>query len=291
MSWVFDGAVILIFIVTALIGFHKGFIKYVIAMLGTLVSVIVALVGANYLAEPVYDRFIKQELIRSIQTATADLDVVQMISDELEKEGVNADISQEDIRNILEKGGDIAENVGDYLSENGFSQEKVSDITSKLDDYLHINMTDKLNSYDLSGTSIISQKIKITEDSIDEAISALASDDNYERASYLERKIFAPPIIEVLKVFLFGLCFAVMTLLIKLIILISGVFKKMPVVSAANHFGGLALGLCKGALYVSLIAFLYCMVVNGTENRMEIINSANAENSYLFKYFFDFFYK
>lgn len=291
MSLIFDGVIIVIFIVTALIGFHRGFIRYVITMLGTFVSVIIALAAANFLTEPVYDRFIKDSLTNSIQTAAENIDVVEMTKNELAKEGVNVNISSEDIRAILRKGGNIAENVGDYLQKNGADNQSVKNITGKFDNYLHTNMTDKINSYGLAKSNPMIDKIKLTEETIDGAVSALASENKAEGARYLEKHVFAPPIMSVLKVILFGICFALITLLTKLILLISGILKKLPGVTAANRFGGLLLGLCKGALYTALLAFLYCTVVNSTGGNMDIINTENAEKSYLFKYFFDFFYK
>ena len=41
MAYFFDGAVIMILIVTALTGYCKGFVRYVITMLGTVAAVLV----------------------------------------------------------------------------------------------------------------------------------------------------------------------------------------------------------------------------------------------------------
>ena len=62
----------------------------------------------------------------------------------------------------------------------------------------------------------------------------------------------------------------------------------MAGLTAANHFAGMALGLCKGGLYLVLIAFMVCTVINATENKLPKFNS---ENTYLFSYFFDILYK
>ena len=46
MAYFFDGAVIMILIVTALTGYCKGFVRYVITMLGTVAAVLVAFLTA-----------------------------------------------------------------------------------------------------------------------------------------------------------------------------------------------------------------------------------------------------
>lgn len=53
----------------------------------------------------------------------------------------------------------------------------------------------------------------------------------------------------------------------------------------------MALGLCKGGLYLVLIAFMVCTVINATENKLPKFNSTVFENTYLFSYFFDILYK
>ena len=44
-------------------------------------------------------------------------------------------------------------------------------------------------------------------------------------------------------------------------------------------------------LYLVLIAFMVCTVINATENKLPKFNSAVFENTYLFSYFFDILYK
>ena len=56
MAYFFDGAVIMILIVTALTGYCKGFVRYVITMLGTVAAVLVAFLIANMSAENVYNK-------------------------------------------------------------------------------------------------------------------------------------------------------------------------------------------------------------------------------------------
>lgn len=85
--------------------------------------------------------------------------------------------------------------------------------------------------------------------------------------------------------------YVLMEIVIRLILRLSGVFTRMAGLTAANRFAGMALGLCKGGLYLVLIAFMVCTVINATENKLPKFNSAVFENTYLFSYFFDILYK
>ena len=51
MAYFFDGAVIMILIVTALTGYCKGFVRYVITMLGTVAAVLVAFLIISFIMD------------------------------------------------------------------------------------------------------------------------------------------------------------------------------------------------------------------------------------------------
>ena len=110
-------------------------------------------------------------------------------------------------------------------------------------------------------------------------------------AEYLEKNIFRPIALTFIRLCVFMAVYVLMEIVIRLILRLSGVFTRMAGLTAANRFAGMALGLCKGGLYLVLIAFMVCTVINATENKLPKFNSAVFENTYLFSYFFDILYK
>lgn len=98
MAYFFDGAVIMILIVTALTGYCKGFVRYVITMLGTVAAVLVAFLIANMSAENVYNKYFKTQLITSLENAAEQTDLSKLVSNELKNEGVDIDLSDEEIK-------------------------------------------------------------------------------------------------------------------------------------------------------------------------------------------------
>ena len=109
MAYFFDGAVIMILIVTALTGYCKGFVRYVITMLGTVAAVLVAFLIANMSAENVYNKYFKTQLITSLENAAEQTDLSKLVSNELKNEGVDIDLSDEEIKNVLSGAGTLAE--------------------------------------------------------------------------------------------------------------------------------------------------------------------------------------
>lgn len=73
----------MILIVTALTGYCKGFVRYVITMLGTVAAVLVAFLIANMSAENVYNKYFKTQLITSLENAAEQTDLSKLVSNEL----------------------------------------------------------------------------------------------------------------------------------------------------------------------------------------------------------------
>lgn len=88
----------MILIVTALTGYCKGFVRYVITMLGTVAAVLVAFLIANMSAENVYNKYFKTQLITSLENAAEQTDLSKLVSNELKNEGVDIDLSDEEIK-------------------------------------------------------------------------------------------------------------------------------------------------------------------------------------------------
>ena len=75
------------------------------------------------------------------------------------------------------------------------------------------------------------------------------------------------------------------------VIKITDILSRIKVVSAANSFGGLCLGVLKGIAYALLIAYVLSLIVDQSKNQLGKLNTTIIDNTYLFKYFFRIFYK
>ena len=117
MSLFLDATVILVVALTAIAGFHKGFVKYVISMLGTVASVIVAFVASDFLTAPVYEKYVEKPLESAVQSVVESVDIVPVAKKGFENLGIK--ISESEIQKILDKGGNLIDNVSEYVKKNG----------------------------------------------------------------------------------------------------------------------------------------------------------------------------
>lgn len=292
MALMFDGAVVIILIVTALMGYCRGFVRYVIAMLGTVAAVAAAFVIAGLASENVYNKYVKTEMIAALESAVDKADVIGIVRSELVDEGVTAEISDEEIKSMLSDVGSLADNAEKLLFSKGAGQDAAQEKGEELSDYLRSVMPEKL-SEKLEGHKAgktFTSAVRFGENQLEETLRAV-SEGGRSGAEYLEKNVVRPVALTFIRIAVFVISFVLIDIVIKLILLVSGIFTGMPALSAANRFGGMALGLVKGMLYITLIAFLVCLVINTTGDSLAELNSRMCESTYLFKYFFDVLYK
>jgi hypothetical protein len=292
MSIFLDAAVVVILTLTCVFGYTRGFIKYVIFMAGTLVAVVVSLFVSAQAAAPVYDNYVSPYVVSAVTSAVNNIDVQQVIMNKLSDAGLGDYLSYDDVSDAVSKGGELSENIGSALTEKGADSDTVTKakeaIGNLCSDYLPDEIksrlaTDKYSElFDLS--DIENSKLK-------DCASDVLSGEIDSAVNQLEQSYVRPVAVTVIRYLIFALCYVAVEIIIRLILILSGVFTKLPPLSAANKLGGLALGAVKGCLYISLIAFALCAVVNATQNSLPVFNSRFIDSTLLFKYFFDFFYK
>lgn len=292
MALLLDAAVILIIIVTSVTGYLRGFIRYVICMLGTLAAVIISVFLSSALTDPVYDRYCRQPVSSAIEQALENVDVMSYVRQELDEQGAGGYLNDDELKRALSAGGDLSENISEMLSDKGADSETCLQIKEQFSDFFDSEMTDKVREqYQKSGLDEAVGDIEISAEQLRECVTMLCSDDKAQAADYLEENAVKPVVCGLVRIALFIALFIAAELILKLILFISGVFTKLPELNAANRFAGLLLGAVKGILYTALIAFMLCVLVNATYDSLPQFNSEIADSTYIFKYFFDFFYK
>ncbi len=292
MALLLDAAVVLIIIVTSVIGYLRGFVRYVICMLGTLAAVIISVFLSSALTEPVYDRYCSEPVSAAIEETLESVDVTSYVRQELDEQGAGGYLDDAELKRALSAGGDLSENISGMLSDKGADSETCQQIKEQFSYFFDNELTDKVREqYQKSGLNESIGDIEISAEQLQECVAMLCSDDKAQAAEYIEEKAAKPVICGFLKIALFIVLFIALELILKLILFISGVFTKLPELNAANRFAGLLLGAVKGILYAALIAFMLCILVNATYDSLPQFNSEIADSTYIFKYFFDFFYK
>ena len=292
MALLLDGAVFIILAVTCIVGYVKGFVKYLIGMVSTLAAVIIALWMSSELAEPVYQRYMKEPINKSVTKAVEDIDPTRMVRQILDDNGLGEYVQPEDIRNAILSEGNVGDNISALLIEKGADGQLVNSVKEKTDLLFSNEIPETINKQlQLGGAYGMTGGVKVPENMIRDMSVKLLDEDKSNAVGYICDDIIKPAAVAVAKAVVFMIAFVSVVLVLKLAVFISGIASGLPEISAANRFAGLLLGLIKGVILCALIAFMLCTVVNATHDQLGRFNTDIVEKTYVFKYFFDFFYK
>lgn len=238
MSWVLV-AVIALLAVCGFIGWKKGIIKIVVSLL-----TIVATLLASLVIAPMAGAVIRK---------TTDWD------DKFEKAVYTAVMNNEQIASVIEDklGSDVK------VSFEGIS-ETTDDLT-KYTQQLSANLS-VITQY----TGALLEKLNLP-DNISEQIEKIASADGLKKltsdntlvtVAKLSNGSISSIVVAMIAVKLSGIIFnaivyvavfAIVFVLLRVLVIITGVLSKLPVIKQANEIGGLALGIVEGLLLVWLM--------------------------------------
>lgn len=297
MTWLLDGIVVLIIIISAIIGYIRGFFKYAVCLLGTICAVLLSLFIADMTAQNVYNKMVKTKLTTSISQAVTKADIPSKIREELSNEGLAVNVENDDLKKIFDGTANYADNMKALLLSKGATEVSAQNAVNNFSTYISSNRWQLIaesidgsadansgNAYSINGLDSVSDEVENT------ILSKLVS-QSPDTAQYIEENVLRQMLVPFVKIAVFVVCYIIFSVIIRLIIFLTGINRKMPEMSAANRVGGLAIGLAKGIMYCMLIAFLFTSVVNSTSDSMQFFNSKTADNTLIFRYLFDIFFK
>ena len=289
---ILDIGVIVILIVTCIVGYVRGFRKYFIGMIAAVLATAAAAYVSNRLATPVYDRYLREQVNTHVAGAIEDLDPKKVVMDKLREQGYGDYISEDEVSDIISQGGDYLENISGLLKQKGADNSEIELLRRNIDGYFNSELPATINQkLDESGLTRYIDNVNISADQLRECVTRAATQSKEDAVDYIVEKSIKPILVGVIRTILFVVCYVAAALLLKLIVFISGVMDTVPEVKAADRFAGLVLGAIKGLLYCSVVGWALSMFCSTTKNSMTVFNADISEKTFLFRYFFDFFYK
>ena len=244
------------------------------------------------LAEPVYDRYMREKVKTHVTEAIEDYDPKEVVMEKLREQGYGDYISESEVGEIVAQGGDYLENVSELLRQKGAGSEEVAQVKQNIDGYFKSELPDQINRrLEETGLAPYVKKVNISADELRECVTRAAAQSKEDAADYIVEKAIKPVLVGIIRSLLFAICFLAVVLLLRIIIAISGVMDSIPEARAADRFAGLVLGAIRGLLYCAVIAWTLSTLCNATKNSMSFFNAYTSEKTFLFRYFFDFFYK
>lgn len=288
MAFALDTAVILIFTLSAVIGYCRGFIRYALKMLGTIVCVIIALIAAELLSGPVYERFAATKIEAAISEKLEDFSIEDSVRDFLKQNGCEAEISDEQLREALTDSGSIPQAVAKAAEESGLDSAQAEQIENKMNEFFEGGFVSEV----CAELGIEETDEDLSKGFVYDTVRALADEDKTVGAEYLTGTA-APLGTSVVKYILFIIILIAAESVLAIIFAIAGVFDRIPVANGINRFFGLLAGMAKGTLYLLLIGFICSAVVSAGGDNPDIfpLNTELINKTYIFRYIFYIFYK
>lgn len=290
MAILLDAAIVIILVVTCITGYCFGLVKYGAMMLRTVLTLAVAAVVALTCARPVYDAIAAEKAVSSIEKTIEKIDIVSIMQQDLRKKGLPQSVTEKDLREAVLADGDLGGNMRIMLTAKGADSELAEKIAGDVDAYIDNELFDRIHRF-TGKNGFMSIGLENERDALVSFVRMLIPSDKHHAAGQIHQSLVRPFGVIVTGAALFVIAAVVVSLVLMIIIKVAGLLSSITVVSAANSFGGLALGAIKGICYVLLAAFILSLIVESSKDQLGKLNTSIIDNTYMFKYFFRLFYK
>lgn len=289
MSIALDLMIPVIMIITAIIGYRQGFVRYAIRLAGTVGCIIIALVLSGILAAPIYVSVVAPRIESALNKQLENFDIAGLFRDRLPNENALVNMDDKQIRKALSDSGSIPAAFERVAKESGCSDKDAADIRASVDDFFRVDFCTRFA--EASGYEDYEEfagQLDISVAKAYDLVRAFASgEDSSEGVKYLVDNVINGTITGLIRFMLFAIIFVICSMIIAVVFTVAGVLDHLPMVSGINKTGGLILGMLKGVLYVFLIALLYAAVVKTGL----LVSTEDVDETIIFKYFFSVFYK
>lgn len=289
MSVVLDVLVFVTVALTAFIGYKRGFVRYMLRMLGTLACVIAALIASDIAAAPVYNNIVAPRIESSLLGRFEDFSITDAVRGALGDMGVDVGLDDRQLKKALSDPGSIPTALERTVKNAGGSDEKAAELREKTESFFDSGFGSTLaKEAGLDDHESVGQRLQLSAGKAYDLVRAFASEDgNAKGVHYLVYNILDSSLTTVIRFVIFIVLFIILELIVSLVFRLAGVLDHLPVLAGVNKWLGLAAGIIKGLLYILLLAAIFSAIVKSDS----VIDAAVFEESTVFSIFFGFFYK
>lgn len=289
MSILLDVLVGVIIAVTSFIGYKRGFVRYIVRMLGTVACVIVALIVSDMAAGPVYTNIAAPRIESAILGKFESFDITDAVRGALKQTGVNVQLDDKQLKKALSDPGSIPSAFERAALSAGGSEKQAAELKQQAESFFDKDLGETLaKAAGIEDHKSVGERLKLTTGKAYDLVRAFATgDDNSKGVHYLVYNILDTVLTTIIRYILFALIFIILEIIVAVVFRLAGVLDHLPAISGANKTLGLAAGFLKGVLYVGLIAAICAAIAKSDE----IIDPKVFEDSHLFGLFFGLFYK
>lgn len=289
ISILVDVVVLIVLVISAIVGYKKGFIKYFLGTLGTIAIIAVSFLASGVLTNTVYDKFVKPSVVDYVNDKIEKVSVEKIVSEELKKSGYNINLSESQLSALLKSDGDISEEISRLAGQYGIGQTQMNQLNDQLDDFFENRFVGKLGSL-FSGfdTKKLGESNDYSKTMAYDTARALAKDDTKTAAGYLEKNMVRPVALVFVRIALFVLLYILLFIAMKIVVKVSGIMDHIPVANTANKVLGVLGGLVKGFICIAFVSYLAELLISASGDSLNNFNNQIIDKTFLFKYIFNF---
>ncbi len=276
MKYVLDLVIVVLIIICAATGSRKGAVRMLISLAGYVAAVAAAVFVSNVASEYVYENLIKPSVVSALESKAESLEQEYLSSEKineiLEENGLI--ITDEQLSSIIDNDIQYDELIG-----NDNIRESLKDI-----------FTEYCKSLTSAFSGVVPEEIineaerYIEENNLEtERMFTLITQEKDSIIQIVEKEIIRPVMLKTVKLILFAITFAVVTIIVSVISYAAKIIRKIPVVNSADSFLGTIIGLLQGILYVIVVNFGVSMFIKLTSNANEYVNTMVISETYVFE--------
>lgn len=285
MGLLYDLIMFIILIMFCIIGAKRGIIRSIVFFVMLLLSLLIAYLVSGFITEPVYDAYVKNRIINSVQGPVEDFDIAGFINDKFLDNKLDIKISDSEIEKAICQEGSLSDNISAYALSKGIplSSEAVSEkIDSVLDSRAVIDdVGELLPSYVLP---VFKSAVSKESETLENVIKALSKTDKEKAAEEITEIVLEPFALKAVRVILFIMCFIAACIILRIVIAVTKLGKNSETGGINTILGGV-LGLVKGLIIVLLITWavsLISPIISAIDSNSPFAFSESAINNSIF---------
>ncbi|MBR1764323.1 MAG: CvpA family protein [Ruminococcus sp.] len=288
MSFALDLAVVALVVICAAIGFARGFIRYLIKLIGTITCVIMALVISDMAAPTAYNDIIAPRLQKALEREFRDFDMTAEMRQALEKRGTDIGLTDEELKEALSDSGSIPAAMEKSALRSGQNKEQAEELRLRTQGFFEKDFGSALfEQAGFNNHEELGERMDISAGKAYDLVRAFTEgEDNSRGIEYIVRNVIDGMMTTLIRFALFVILFILLEALLAVVFMIAGVLDHLPAVSGANRAAGLLLGACKGCMYVLLAGWICAKIVHSGS----LISASTFEETFVFRYAFRLFY-
>lgn len=292
LYWFYDVFALGLGLVYLYVGARRGFVRSVVLVILTVISIILSWFASTVFAPMVYENVVKEPLMERIDGRLEKKEPVKTVSDAVNGGQYGVEMTGDEVGGILSLGGDFFKNIASALKENGagdsgenIENEVKSSVTEEV---VTIIVGDRVSPEVLKE---ILSTVSDAEKSLHSVVNTFVGGSRADTAAAIESQVVAPVVIMVLKGIIWIIAMAVLMAISRAVANAMKGLNKIPVIGPVNSLFGAALGLAEGVIVLYIISQLVKLVCYMTSNSLMFLNSDTVAETRIFKEFYNFIIK